>query len=67
MEDGLRQADFFSEAICNSQFVRETLKQSNFIVNCEKPVWEPQEVMTWFGITLDLKPKMVSISNTRIK
>ena len=36
-------------------------------MNCEKSVWEPQEVLTWLGITLDLKAKPFHISNTRIE
>ena len=49
-DDGLSMSESFSEAICNSHFVLETLQKSGFVVNCEKLVWEPQEVMTWFGI-----------------
>ena len=64
MDDGLSVAEFFSEAIHNSQFV-QTLQKSGFIVNCEKSVCDPQEVMTWLGITLDLRAKMFHISNTR--
>ena len=67
LDDGLSVAESFSEAICNSQFVQETLQKSGFIVNCEKLFWEPQEVMTWLGITLDLRAKMFHISNTRIE
>ena len=67
MDDGLSVAESFSEAICNSQFVQETLQKSGFIVNCEKSVWELQEVMTWLGITLDLTAKIFGISNTRIE
>ena len=39
LDDGLSVAESLSEAICNSQFVQETLKKSGFIVNCEKSVW----------------------------
>ena len=67
MDDGLSVAESFSEAICNSQFAQETLQGSGFIVNCEKSVWEPQEIMTWLGITLDLRAKMFHISHTRIE
>ena len=67
LDDGLSVAKSFSKAICNSQFVQETLQRSGFIVNCEKSVCEPQEVMTWPGITLDLRAKMFSISNIRIE
>ena len=67
MDDGLSAADSFSEAISNPQFVQETLQRSGFIVNYEKSVLEPQEVMTWLGITLDLRGKMFHISNTRIE
>ena len=67
MDNGLSVAESFSEAICNSQFVQETLQKSDFIVNCEKSFWEPQEIMTWLGITLDLRAKMFHISNTKIE
>ena len=67
MDDGLSEAESYSGTICNSQFVQETLQKSIFIVNCEKSVWEPQEVMTWLGITLDFRGKMFHISNTRIE
>ena len=43
------------------------MQKSGFTVNCEKSVWEPQEVMTWLGITLDMRAKMFQISNTRIE
>ena len=65
LDDGLSVAESFSEAICNSQFVQETWQRSGFIVNYEKSVWEPQEIMIWLGITLDLRAKMFHISNTR--
>ena len=65
MDDGLSVSEYFSKAICNSQFVQETLQRSGFIVNCKKSVREPQEIMTWLGITLDLSAKMFHISNTR--
>ena len=67
MDDDLSVAESFSEAICNSQFVQETFQKSGFIVNCKKSVWEPQEVMTWLGITLNLRANMFPISNTRIQ
>ena len=67
MDDGLSVAESFSEAICNSQFVQETLQKSGFTANCEKSVWEPQEVTSWLGITLDLRAKMFHISHTRIE
>ena len=37
------------------------------MVNCEKSVWKPQEVMNWHGITLDLTAKMFHIRNNRIE
>ena len=67
MDDGLSLVESFSEAICNTQFVQETLQKSGFIVNCGKSVWEPQEVTTWLGITLHLRAKMFHISHTRIE
>ena len=67
LDNGLSAAESFSEAICNSQSVQETLRKSGFIVNCEKSVWEPEEIITWLGITLDLRAKMFHISNTRIE
>ena len=65
LDDGLSVGESFSEAICNSQFVQETLQKSGFTVNCEKSVWEPQEVTSWLGITLDLRGKMFHISHAR--
>ena len=38
LDDGLSVAEPFSEAICNSQFVQETLQKFGFIENCEKSV-----------------------------
>ena len=35
LDDGLSVAESFSEAICNSQFLQETLQKSGSIVNCE--------------------------------
>ena len=65
LSDSLSVAEFFSEAICSSQFVRKTLQKSGFIEKSEKSVSEPQEVMTWLGITLGLRVKIFHISNTR--
>ena len=62
-----RRPESFSKVICNSQFVQEDLQKSRFIVNCEKSVREPQEVMTCLGITLDLTGKIFHIGNTKIE
>ena len=59
---GLSVADSFSEVICNSHFVQESLQKPSFVFDCEKSVWEPLEATTWLGITLDLRVKTFHVS-----
>ena len=57
LDDGLSVADSFLEALQKSNFVKNSLEKSGFIVNNKKSIWEPQESLTWLGITLYLKTK----------
>lgn len=67
LDDGISVAESLIEGIQNSNFVRETLQKAGFVVNIEKSAWEPQESITWLGITIDLKIKSFCISNSRIE
>ena len=60
LQEGLRLLESLFEAIPSSDFVRETLRKSDIVVNGEKPIWETQEVMAELGIVLDLRTKTFS-------
>ena len=67
MADGTSLVKLLFEAIPSSHFIQEPLQRSHFVVNSEKTIWKPQEVVTELGIVLDLRKKMFHINKTRIK
>ena len=60
LQEGLRLLESLFETIPSSDFVRETLRKSDIVVNGEKPIWETQEVMAELGIVLNLRTKTFS-------
>ena len=57
----------FHKAFRSSEFVRNSLAKSGFVVNQEKSAWYPITNMTWLGINLDFDNKKFSISTTVTK
>ena len=66
IDDGFSIDYLYERALKNSDFVRESIKNSGFIENSEKSQWIPLTSLEWLGIILDLKTKTYSISEKRI-
>ena len=58
LDDGAGQEIAFHKDFASSEFVRNSLTQSGFVVDQEKSAWYPTTNMTWLGINLDFDNKI---------
>ena len=66
IDDGGGAEDDLPTAVRSSGVVRDTLCRAGFLVNTEKSVWDPCQIMTWLGITADSIANVTRISDKRI-
>ena len=48
-----------------SKFVKDTLKNTGFIVNDQKSVWDPQTKLKWLGVVIDSVRRIIFIPEDR--
>ena len=60
------EKSFESSKKC-SEIIRSDIFKSGFIVNEEKSVWEPTQVMTWLGLIWDGANGTITITGSRVK
>ena len=53
LDDGLGGGVNTNKAIINSLIVRADLTRCGFLINEEKSLWEPLQVITWLGTVFD--------------
>ena len=62
LDDGLCIEPEYSKPETLSKFVLNTLINAGFVTNKEKSVWEPTEILTWLGISVNLNKGCLYIS-----
>ena len=66
LDDGLGIKFGYSKSETSSKFVLKTLINAGFVTNKEKSVWEPTKILTWLGISVNLKKGCLYVSEERI-
>ena len=66
LDDGAGTAKTEMLAKQDSRFVLHTLEKAGLMVNFEKSVWDPVQILTWLGITVDTITGIYSITEKRI-
>ena len=66
LDDGWGTVQDRRDCRAAAQAVRNDLGSAGFIVNDEKPVWEPTQVLNWLGITLNSILGTLKIVDRRI-
>lgn len=58
--DGLGSSPSKTLAIQEEEFLKSTIEKYGFLINIEKPIWQPQKEVIWLEITIDLlKPGLI--------
>ena len=63
LDDGLGVAADYTKARISSLSVHADLLKSGFVPNEEKSLWEPTQVITWFGSVIVTCGKIISLGN----
>ena len=66
LDDGLGGGFNAIKAKINSLTVRADLTRYGFLINEEKSLWEPDQVITWLGTVFDTNQGLISVTNCRI-
>ena len=66
IDDGLGSADKVQSNI-HSFVVKKSLTEAGFVINTQKSIWQPQRVLTWLGVNINLYKLYFSISQTRME
>ena len=66
LDDGLGGGDNTNKAKINSLIVRADLTKYGFLINEEKSLWEPVQVITWLGTVFDTCQGFISVTERRI-
>ncbi|KAJ7371341.1 hypothetical protein OS493_026441 [Desmophyllum pertusum] len=66
LDDGLGGGANKIQAKINSLTVNADLLKFGFVVNEEKSLWEPVQVITWLGVVLDTNQGFISVTEQRI-
>ena len=67
LDDGWGVNKDFSSTKKDSDFVLETLQKCGFLVNMDKSVFIPAQVLQWLGLMWDLKNGVIAIPTIRIE
>ena len=66
LDDGLGGGSTSTKARFNSVTVRADLTKLGFVINEEKSIWIPVQVITWLGIVFDTAQGFISVTERRI-
>ena len=66
LDDGLGGGFNAIKAKINSLAVRADLTRYSFLINEEKSLWEPVQVITWLGTVFDTNQGLISVTDRRI-
>ena len=50
-----------------AQLVKASLQAAGFVINMEKSVWEPTQLVTWLGIVINTRSFTIKITQKRIE
>ena len=64
--DGLGSGSNSIKAKINSLTVRADLTRYGFVINEEKSLWEPVQVITWLGTVFDTYQGFISVTDRRV-
>ena len=66
LDDGLGGGSNSSKAKINSLTARADLTRYGFVINEEKSLWEPVQVITWLGTVFDTYQGFISVTERRV-
>jgi len=66
LDDGLGDCINSIKAEINSLSVRADLTRCGFVVNEEKSLWEPVQVITWLSTVFDTCQGIISVTEQRV-
>ena len=66
LDDGLEGGSNSIKAKINSLTVRGYLTRHGFVINEEKSLWEPVQVITWLGTVFDTYQGFISVTDRRV-
>ena len=66
LDDGLGGGVNTIKAKINSLIVRADLTRYGFLINEEKSLWEPVQVITWLGTVFHTSQGFISVTERRI-
>ena len=66
-DDGLDVEPNEALSCTNSNIIKSNLASAGFVVNSDKCVWDPVQVITWLGIVWDGVQGVISITETRVQ
>ena len=66
LDDGLGGGSSSIKAKINSLTVRADLTRYGFVINEEKSLWEPVQVITWLGTVFDTYQGFISVTEQRV-
>lgn len=67
LDDGLDVEPSEALSSTNSNIIKSELASAGFLVNMDKCVWDPVQVITWLGIVWDGVQGVISITETRLQ
>ena len=66
LDDGLGGGASKMKAKINRLTVHADLLKFGFVINEEKSIWEPVQIITWLGTVLDINQGFISVTEERI-
>ncbi|XP_065940519.1 uncharacterized protein [Magallana gigas] len=66
LDDGLGLAESYEKGVSDSLFVKDSLEKAGFLVNLEKSIFEPCQMLEWLGMIWNTNMFCLSIPERRI-
>ena len=67
LDDGIGIEENYETAVTNSAIVKQDLKDAGLVENIEKSNWEPQNELTWLGISIDSNECILYIPEKKVE
>lgn len=67
LDDGLGLAESYEKGVSDSLFVKDSLEKAGFLVNLEKSIFEPCQMLEWLGMIWNTNMFCLSIPERRIQ
>jgi hypothetical protein len=67
LDDGLGTSNSYENTVSDSLFVKDFLEQAGFLVNSEKSVFQPCQLLEWLRLVWNTNAFCLSVPERRIQ